>query len=74
MGINWDNVIGVIFLVIFILGFAGFVWKAIDVTNEREKICGESNGVMRALPIRCVNETGVYEVVELNNKWMLIRK
>jgi len=59
---------------VVILGFIGLIWMATDMLGNRMKICSESNGVTKGIgETKCINETGVYEIVYLNDEWRLIR-
>lgn len=70
-GIFWTLLIG-----IFILGIIAFISMVAEEDYNREKICRENEGVTRSTFIsidKCINESGVYEIVKLNNTWKLIK-
>lgn len=70
-----DRIFLVLFIGIIILGIIGFIWMAGDNFYNKEKICRESGGVIREGLSRnnCINESGVYEIVQLNGTWRLIK-
>ncbi len=70
-GIFWTLFIG-----IMILGFISLIWMNLEETYEKEEICRDNEGVTRGglfQQDKCINESGVYEIVWLNKEWRLIK-
>ena len=76
MKINGDRII---FWILIILAFGviilGAYMKAQEA-GEKIDLCTENNGVTRGnlfFGEDCVNETGIYVIVKLNDEWKMIR-
>ncbi len=71
-----NKIFWILFIGMFILGFIGFMWMSADQWIDKENICRESNGVTKggfSQQDRCINESGIYEIVQLNGEWRLIK-
>ena len=71
-----DRIFWILFIGLFIFGIISFIWMGADQWSDKENICRESNGVTKggfSQQDRCINESGVYEIVYLNRTWRLIK-
>ena len=71
-----DKIFGILFIGLFIFGIIGFIWMTTEQSMDKENICRENNGVTKggfSQQDKCINESGVYEIVYLNRTWRLIK-
>jgi len=74
-----ERVFWAFFIGFIILGLIGVAWAILDSAKEdmqKRDICEDNNGVTKGSGFRgykCINESGIYEVVKLNEEWKMIK-
>jgi len=65
----------ILFIGFFVFGIISFIYVVAVEDYSRDEICRENNGVSRGTfrLDKCINESGVYEIVQLNGTWRLIK-